>query len=131
MIKKKPFRFCQNKVVDLSNSPEHMCNVIECGRDKFTLSTFKLQDGHDDSLPYSAILCINGTPLCKCLNDGWGGTTEMTPLGADKAIKMKSLDLHLSKFKWAFKGTEFQLKLDFIADTLAITEANYLQGNIK
>ena len=119
MIKLKIFKFKQGKTVDLTHTPEFGCNVIECGKDRFTLKDFKIQDGHDDSLPYSATLCINGNPICKCVNDGWGGTTEMTPFDIKTMVIMASVQLNISRYKWSFHGTEFALKLDFIADTLA------------
>ena len=115
------FRFKQNDFVDLTHTPEHGCNVIQCGKDKYTLSNFKLQEGHDDSLPYSAILCINKKPVCKCVNDGWGGQTELMPLDIRSEAIMASAAVSLSKYGWKFHGTEFELKLDFIADTLAIS----------
>lgn len=121
MKRVKIFRFKQNDFIDLSHTPECGCNVIQCGKDKYTLSNFKLQDGHDDSLPYSAILCLNKKPVCKCVNDGWGGQTELTPLDIQAKAVMASASVTLSKYGWKFRGTEFGLKLDFIADTLAIS----------
>lgn len=132
MVKKKIFKFLQNKVVDLKASPEALCNIIQCGTNRFTLTGFQLQHGHDDSIPYYATLCINDVPLCTCLNDGWGGTTEMKPITKLQEIKMKSLDLYLSKFKWTYGGQmEMGVTLDFIADTLACTEEYYIRNNIK
>lgn len=118
------FKFKKNEAIDLSTSPERGCNAIECGKDRFTLKDFKLQDGHDDSLPYSAILCFNGKPVCHCLNDGWGGMTEMKPLDAQTRALMVNIELNISKYKWGYKGTEFALDLEFIANTLACSLAN-------
>ena len=119
MKKKEILKFGKNKVLDLTNSIEVGCNVIECGRDRFTLQEFKLQDGHDDSLPYSALLCLNDKPICRCINDGWGGETEMQALDAQTKVIMASAMTNLRKFKWSYMETIFELKLDFIADTLA------------
>ena len=115
------FKFKKNEAIDLTNTPEVDCNAIECGKDRFTLKEFKVQVGHDDSLPYTAILCVNGKSICRCLNDGWGGQTEMTPLDAQSRALMASVQVKIAKYKWSFHGTEFVLDLDFIADTLAIS----------
>ena len=115
------FKFKQNDYVDLTHTPEFGCNVIQCGKDKYTLKDFKVQEGHDDSLPYTAILCFNKRPICKCLNDGWGGQTEMTPLDAQAKVIMASAAVTLSKYGWQYMGTKFALDLYFIADTLAIS----------
>jgi hypothetical protein len=119
MKRLKIFKFKKGQVVDLTTSPEYGCNAIECGRDRFTLRDFKLQDGHDDSIPYSAILCVNDKPICKCFNDGWGGQTEMTPLDVRSKAMMAGVTLNLSKYQWGFHGTTFNVRIDFIADTLA------------
>ena len=127
MKKLKIFKFGKNKVVDLSHTPEFGCNAIECGRDRYTLSEFKVQEGHDDSLPYSATLCLNGKPICKCFNDGWGGKTGMQALDNQTKVIMTSIENNLRNFKWSFHGTEFCLKLDFIADALACSLSNELK----
>lgn len=125
MRKVKVFKFIYGKTMNLDASPECDANVIVCGHDRFTLSRFKLQDGHDDSLPYSANLCVNGIEICHCLNDGWGGQTEMTPFDALTKAKFASLWNKISaNYKCSSHGIEFPLTLDFIADTLAITHAN-------
>ena len=112
-------KFKRGETLDLTNDPEVCCNVIECSKDRFTLKEFKLITGHDDTLPYSAILCVNGKPVCHCVNDGWGGTTEMHPLDAQSRALMASVCVKISKYKWSFQEIERPLKLDFIADTLA------------
>lgn len=122
MKRVRTFKFKKNGYVDLDGTPEYMCNVIKCGDDKYTLRDFKLIEGHDDSLPYSATLCINGKPICKCFNDGCGGDTQLTPINIQSEVIMKSAKVMLSKFGWISKGIKFQLDLTFIADTLAITE---------
>lgn len=126
MKKLKIFKFKQGQTLDLTNSPEFGCNVIECGKNRFTLRDFKIQEGHDDSLPYSAILCINDKPICQCLNDGWGGMTEMKPLDAQSKALMASCQITLSKYKWKYRSTEFVLDLEFIANSLACTLSNGL-----
>ena len=128
MKRVKIFKFKKNDVVDLTHTPEFGCNVIQCGKDKYTLTDYKPQEGHDDSLPYSAILCLNNQPICKCLNDGWGGSTELTPVDIRAKAVMASADITLSKFKWSFRTTEMHLTLDFIADTLAISRDHEIKS---
>ena len=124
MKKNKIFKFKKNGVNDLTHTPEFGCNIIECGNDRFTLTDFKLQEGHDDSLPYTAILRINGKPICKCINTGWGEQTAINPLDIQCGAIMASVSNKLSKYEWQYHGTIFSLGLYFIADTLAITESH-------
>ena len=121
----------ENKVVLNLDECEANIDVIEVGKHKFTLRDFKLQDGHDDSLPYSAVLCDNGKPLCNCLNDGWGGMTELKPVSVQSGAIMVSIKKALANFKWSFKGTIFDVTLDWVADTLAIGENIKLNKTIK
>ena len=121
MLKKiKIFEFKKNVYMDLDKSPEAFCNVIKCGKNRFTLRDFKLQDGHDDSIPYSAILCLNDKSLCKCVNDGCGGQTEMVPVDIRAKAIMASAMVKLQNYGWCSKGMNIDLDLNFIADTLAI-----------
>lgn len=120
----KIFKFKKITPTDLTDSPEFACDAIEVGRNRFTLKDFKLQEGHDDSIPYTAILYMNDKPVCKCFNDGWGGITELTALDATSKALMASSVITVGKCKWSYRGTEFDLTLDFIADTLACGAAN-------
>ena len=127
MKRVKTFKFKRNGVVDLTDTPECGCNVIQCGKDKFSIREFRVIGGHDDSLPYTAILCINNNPLCKCFNDGWGGDTELTPIDNRARAIMASANVTLSNYEWLYCGTKFKLDLGFIADTLAITESHNIE----
>ncbi len=42
------------------------------------LRNYKMIAGHDDTLPYQAIMYINGKKAAVCMNDGWGGETVVT-----------------------------------------------------
>jgi hypothetical protein len=121
MQKIKVFKFIQNEHIDLTHTPEFGCNVIQCGRDKYTISNFKAVEGHDDSLPYNAVLCLNDKPICKCSNTGWGEQTEIKPISIQSEAIIASARMKLSKYGWSFRGGEFDLTLDFIADTLALS----------
>lgn len=127
----KVLKFDKKKPIDLNDCPEAGCEVIEVGKNKFTMRDYRPQEGHDDSLPYVGILCCNGKPLCKCFNDGWGGETEMTPVGVAEGAIMRSIANKISDFKWVYKSMVFDLKLDFIADVLAQTENHKLKNTIK
>ncbi len=98
--------------------------AIQFGDKKFTLKNFRLQIGHDDSLPYAAILCVNNKPICQCLNDGWGGETELTPVGKTTYDDIKQLQDEVKECKWGCgKHHDFDITLDFIADIIACNEA--------
>lgn len=129
--KVKELKFNKKKPLDLTNDMEVGCDVITCDKNSFTMRDFRKQEGHDDSLPYTGLLCYNGKPICRCTNDGWGGQTEITPLGASEMAILASVELSLQKYKWQYGKTIFDLKIDFIADTLAITCYNNLIKNIK
>ena len=127
----KSLKFDKKMPLSLDDNKEYMAEVIEVGKNKFTMRDYRPQEGHDDSLPYVGILCNNGKPLCRCFNDGWGGMTELTPVGAAEGAIMKSIANKLGDYKWSFDGTEFDLDIYFIADTLAITEDIKLKKTIK
>lgn len=94
--------------------------IVKCGDDVFTLKDYRCQFGHDDSLPYHAILCCNGKEMCECFNDGWGGETIITP--SDATLFDEVCDRFIDNYKWSFVGYEHNLTLSFIADTLACGE---------
>lgn len=127
----KSLKFDKKMPLSLDDNKEYMAEVIEVGKNKFTMRDYRPQEGHDDSLPYVGILCNNGKPLCRCFNDGWGGMTELTPIGAAEGAIMKSIANKLGDYKWSFKDAEFDLDIYFIADTLAITENVKLKKTIK
>ena len=116
---KKKLQFIKSQTLDLTNNSVQTCNVIQCGDMLFTMKSFKLQHGHNDSLPYYAILCCNKNPICECLNDGWGGITLLTPLDKSFDDIQKGLD----DYSWSFKEMKFKLTLEFIADILAECKA--------
>ena len=133
--KSNVLKFLKNKnnIIDIDGI---IYDVVQCDKNKFTIRDFKLQEGHDDSLPYTAILCNNGKPLCSCFNDGNGGTTTITPLDAMSKAIMTSISL---KFKESFSfktkdckdDVEIPVTLDFIADILAYGENKRNSLSIK
>ena len=128
-------KFLKNKntIIDIDNT---IYDVVQCDKNKFTIRDFKLQEWHDDSLPYTAILCNNGKPLCSCFNDGYGGTTSITPLDAMSKAIMTSISLKLKEsFSFRTKDckddVEIPVTLDFIADILAYGENKRNSLSIK
>ena len=101
--------------------------IVKCGDDVFTLKDYRRQFGHDDSLPFHAILCCNGKELCECLNDGWGGETIITPI--DAVLYDEVCSRLNDNYKWSFFGMECNVKLPFIADTLACGEDEACNNN--
>ena len=119
--KVKVLKFSSKNEIELSQENfNEDYDVIQCDKNKFTLSDFKEQVGHDDSLPYTAILCYNGKKVCSCLNDGWGGETELRPLDAASRVLMNNVILKLGlNYKFSYMSTQLTLTLDLIADLLA------------
>ena len=124
-------KFEKKVVTNLNQKKEEYYDVIEAGKHKFAIRDFKLQDGHDDSLPYSAVLCDNGKPLCKCINDGWGGQTELSTTNVRDAAVLTSVKKTIGQFKFSYGDVVFDLTLDFIADLLAEGENYKLNRTIK
>jgi hypothetical protein len=123
MKKVRILHFTKNKVMSISDKFNDPFDVIQCGHSKFTLKDFKLQGWHVDSLPYSATLFYNGKPFAKCVNDGWGGKTDIMPLNAQTRAIFASVLQTLTNYKFIYRNTEFTLGVDLIADLLAQTAA--------
>lgn len=123
-MRQKTFTFKKGVYNDLSSNPEARVTIIKCGKHKFTLKDFKEQIGHDDSLPYVAYLCVDKIPIARCFNDGWGGTTELSPITSQRAL-FDEMEAFVQTYHWSLgKSFKFDVKLDFIADTLACTHAS-------
>ena len=122
MKKEKILTFEKGKPLDLTEDVEFGCNVIIVGDNKFTMRDFREQFGHNDSLPYTGILCCNGKPICRSTNDGWGGESNIEPLDQKSAEVLSSITDELKNYKWKYGSVIITLRLDFIADTLAETE---------
>ena len=103
------------------------CNVAG---HEFSLKEFKEINGHDDSLPYEAILCCDGKPLCSVLNDGWGGPTNVMKIYNKKAYSRISEEIENKQYPispWDIDmfGTEI---LEFSCDDVCAI-ADYLAEN--
>ena len=118
----KTFAFTK-KPKDLSNNPEVGANIIKVGKLKFTMKDFKRVDGHDDTLPYSAILCVDKKPLAHCYNDGYGGETNIEYINEE----VKEIENTITNYQWKYGKMKFDLRLDFIADILAQTCDMYVE----
>ena len=106
------------KPKDLSDNPEVGANIVKVGKLKFTMKDYQYNPyGHDDSLAYSAILCVDKKPLAHCHNDGYGGETEINYISGDT----NEIEETISGYQWKYGKMKFDLRLDFIADILAQT----------
>lgn len=130
MKKSKTFEFRLGVINNLDCSPECGSTLIVVGKHSFTLKDFELQHGHDDSLPYSAILCDNGQELCRCTNDGWGGETDIVALDDNAYTLLEKIGDELNDYKWSFRGSEFNLDITFIADTIALSKTYILHKEV-
>lgn len=118
----KKLVFKKGIAVDLTHDNEIYVS-IKCGKNTFTLKNYTKQYGHDDSLPYHAILCVNHKELCECLNDGWGGTTSLHGVNKEMITQLNILRDTIGEYKWSYvygaTTQEYPLTMDFIADMLA------------
>ena len=106
------------KPKDLSNRPEVGANIVKVGKLKFTMKDYRFNPyGHDDSLAYSATLCVDKKPLAHCHNDGYGGETNIEYINEE----VKEIENTITNYQWKYAKTKFDLRLDFIADILAHT----------
>ena len=106
------------KPKDLSNHPEVGANIVKVGKLKFTMKDYRFNPyGHDDSLAYSATLCVDKKPLAHCHNDGYGGETNIEYINEE----VKEIENTITNYQWKYAKTKFDLGLDFIADILAHT----------
>lgn len=53
----------------------------------FQLCSFKIIDGHDDSIPFSGNLYANGIKIGEALNDGWGSDASFYRTNAKRNQK--------------------------------------------
>lgn len=118
MVKKKVFKFKQNDVVDVTEMKTLDSNVIECGRNRFTLHEFKAKGYENDTLQYAAVLYINNKPFFNCSKDE-SGVTKIIAVDNKSGIFKKCVEAQLKKYKWSMMGHEYILTLEFIADNIA------------
>ena len=116
---KKPYKVTNGLVMDA-------VNIIKVGGInglRFTMMDYQEINGHDDSLPYDATLYLNGKPFCKCMNDGWGGDTLLTPVvSRDEFEEVKSrLKGYKSVYLWQDLKFVDDVTINSIADCLAST----------
>lgn len=86
-------------------------NTVKLGGHEITLKNCKEQIGHDDSLPYSARLFIDGKIVCSLYNDGWGGETFITQVVDTELLKQANNDiggLPFAVFPWDMTDERFK-----------------------
>lgn len=116
---KKPLDITNDLVLDA-------VNIIKVGGInglRFTMMDYQRINGHDDSLPYNATLYLNGKPFCKCMNDGWGGDTLLTPIVSRDEFEEVKFRLEDYKVVWYWQDRKFvdNVTINSIADYLAST----------
>lgn len=88
----------------------------------FTMKNYRRIPGHDDSLPFTATLYINGKRSYEALNDGWGGEAFLTSVPTNKT-DYNGINTYLrdNQFLWCeYEGhTLYYRTLPQIADALA------------
>lgn len=77
---------------------DKLYTIIKFRGNAFTLKDFRVNMGHDDSLPFQAVLCINGNEMAECYNDGWGGPTNIRPVSADMRTTLYAIDTELKNY---------------------------------
>jgi hypothetical protein len=114
---KKPYKITNDLVMDA-------VNIIKVGGSanglRFTMMDYQEINGHDDSLPYNATLYLNGKPFCKCMNDGWGGDTLLTPI-----VSRNEFEEVKSRLK-GYKSVYLWQDLKFVDDVTINSIANHL-----
>lgn len=117
---KKPLNITNDLIMDA-------VNIIKVGGSanglRFTMMDYQEINGHDDSLPYNATLYLNGEPFCKCMNDGWGGDTFLTPIVNRNEFEEVKFRLEDYKCVYNCRGKKFvdDVTINSIADYLAYT----------
>jgi hypothetical protein len=117
---KKPYKIINDWAMDA-------VNIIKVGGSanglRFTMMDYQEINGHDDSLPYNATLYLNGKPFCKCMNDGWGGDTLLTPIVSRNEFEEVKSRLKGYKSVYLWQDLKFvdNVTINSIANHLAIT----------
>ena len=93
---------------------------IKIGVYTFELKNFKEVYGHDDSLPFTAILYVNGKRIATCSNDGWGGEAFVQPLNGCRE-RLERIENEVKDEKY----DGFDARLPFLIDCLACKMADY------
>jgi len=56
--------------------------------DKWSIKKYQEIEGHGDSPTFSATICLNGKPVIRAGNNGWGGPNEYHTLnGVDREVE--------------------------------------------
>lgn len=118
MIKQKVLKFKQNGTIDLTENKSFDCNVVECGRNRFTLHQLEFNGYENGILYYSAVLYVNNQPFFTCIKNS-AGVTKIVANNNRTDLFRKSVEVQLKKYKWSLMGHEYTLTLEFIADNIA------------
>lgn len=101
---------------------DKLYKIIKFNDETFTLKKFRVNMGNDDTLPFQAILCVNGKEFAECFNDGWGGATTIRVLNREKNWeRFKKLDNKLKECTYENSNYDYSFNWDIetIVNTLA------------
>ena len=118
------FRFNRNGETDITPLLKNGAHQISIDKNRFTIKDFKMTEGGDESICYSATLCINGKAICTCRNEGNGGMTDLEPMDMRTKALLAAATLRVGSVKCVYGNLRFTLSIDKIADFLAETAAN-------
>lgn len=101
--------------------------VFQFGKNRFEMPKkyFRVNMGHDDSLPFQAILYRNRKPFAKCYNDGWGGPTNIEPIDKANRELYNKIDNELKDYEYIDSKYHYTSKwsieniVNIIADDMA------------
>lgn len=68
------------------------------GLEDWTLLSYKVVPGHDDSEPFQAVIGYKGQPVIIAANDGWGGDCTFDPKTQENADDLKRFEEAMSIF---------------------------------
>lgn len=103
-------------------------SAITIGGHNISLKSVKEQIGHDDTLPYSAILYIDKKKVAIIFNDGWGGETQYSQIFNNDLLEQAEKDVKgLPYPKMPYEDvSEFNLKVRTILTIADIIAYNVL-----
>lgn len=109
--------------------------TLTIGGYKFTLKSVVEQVGHDDTLPYAAMLYINNKKVALIFNDGWGGETQYSQIYENDLLNkaedaIKGLPYPDTPMGDIDDNINYMLKLDNVVEIADIIAYNVLSTKL-
>lgn len=109
--------------------------TLTIGGYKFALKKVIEQIGHDDTLPYAAILYINNKKVALIFNDGWGGETQYSQIYENSLLQkaevaIKGLPYPNTPMDDIDDNINSMLKLNYVIDIADIIAYNVLSTKL-